>query len=246
MKKIGFTLAEVLITLGIIGVVAALTAPALVQNAGSAQTGPKLAKAVSTFELACENLLNDEGANGIHSVVSGTEVIGYSRSFVEKLQNYMKLSIIGSPQSGELNEDYVKSVSLYDGSTVSNGSWGLVFAYTLAGGTQFLTKDGFLCTLLIAPTNSQLPAHRRQYGVLCVDINGTATPNRLGKDVFFFAMYDDGSLRPAGGSNWYDDGGSLTDVYWKDGNDKCNETTVTSGFSCAGSIFENNLKVIYQ
>ena len=30
MKKSGFTLAEVLITLGIIGVVAALTAPALV------------------------------------------------------------------------------------------------------------------------------------------------------------------------------------------------------------------------
>ena len=30
MKKFGFTLAEVLVTLGIIGVVAALTAPALI------------------------------------------------------------------------------------------------------------------------------------------------------------------------------------------------------------------------
>ena len=35
MKK-GFTLAEVLITLGIIGVIAALTAPALIQNTGTA------------------------------------------------------------------------------------------------------------------------------------------------------------------------------------------------------------------
>ena len=35
--------------------------------------------------------------------------------------------------------------------------------------------------------------------------------------------------------------------YWKDGSaGKCIETTVTSGFTCAGSIFENNLKVIYQ
>lgn len=32
MKKYGFTLAEVLITLGIIGVVAALTIPTLMQN----------------------------------------------------------------------------------------------------------------------------------------------------------------------------------------------------------------------
>jgi prepilin-type N-terminal cleavage/methylation domain-containing protein len=36
-KKFGFTLAEVLITLGIIGVVAALTAPALVKNSGTAK-----------------------------------------------------------------------------------------------------------------------------------------------------------------------------------------------------------------
>lgn len=48
----GFTLAEVLITLGIIGVVAALTAPALVQNAGTAKIGPTLAKVVSTLENA--------------------------------------------------------------------------------------------------------------------------------------------------------------------------------------------------
>lgn len=32
MKRYGFTLAEVLITLGIIGVVAALTIPTLIQN----------------------------------------------------------------------------------------------------------------------------------------------------------------------------------------------------------------------
>ena len=32
MKRIGFTLAEVLITLGIIGVVAAITLPALIQK----------------------------------------------------------------------------------------------------------------------------------------------------------------------------------------------------------------------
>ena len=44
--KQGFTLAEVLITLGIIGVVAALTAPALVQNAGNAKVVPTLGNAL--------------------------------------------------------------------------------------------------------------------------------------------------------------------------------------------------------
>ena len=55
--KQGFTLAEVLITLGIIGVVAALTAPALVQNAGNAKVGPTLTKVVPTLENAHEQML---------------------------------------------------------------------------------------------------------------------------------------------------------------------------------------------
>ena len=46
MIKKGFTLTELLITLGIIGVVAALTAPALNINANNAKAGPALAKAV--------------------------------------------------------------------------------------------------------------------------------------------------------------------------------------------------------
>lgn len=37
IKKKGFTLAEVLITLGIIGVVVAMTIPTLIQNANSAK-----------------------------------------------------------------------------------------------------------------------------------------------------------------------------------------------------------------
>ena len=67
-KKLGFTLAEVLITLGIIGVVAALTAPALVQNAGTAKVGPTLAKVVSTMENANEQILHDEDTTKLSSV----------------------------------------------------------------------------------------------------------------------------------------------------------------------------------
>ena len=52
MKKYGFTLAEVLITLGILGVIAALTIPGLMLDSRRAQIGPKLAAAVSAFEQA--------------------------------------------------------------------------------------------------------------------------------------------------------------------------------------------------
>ena len=72
-KKLGFTLAEVLITLGIIGVVAALTAPALVQNAGTAKVGPTLAKVVSTMENANEQILHDEESTKLSSVAKNAD-----------------------------------------------------------------------------------------------------------------------------------------------------------------------------
>ena len=49
MRKIAFTMAEVLITLGIIGVVAAMTLPALVQNSRNRELRTSLSKANSVI-----------------------------------------------------------------------------------------------------------------------------------------------------------------------------------------------------
>ena len=65
MKNLGFTLAEVLITLGIIGVVAALTAPQLVTNSRNEATCSKLATTVSNLENAFQNAMVQEEATGL-------------------------------------------------------------------------------------------------------------------------------------------------------------------------------------
>lgn len=52
MQKYGFTLAEVLITLGIIGVVAALTLPGLVQNHAKITVEAKLKKFYTNINQA--------------------------------------------------------------------------------------------------------------------------------------------------------------------------------------------------
>ena len=51
-KRLGFTLAEVLITLGIIGVVAAMTIPTLMNQTGQAEFRTGFKKAVSTLNQA--------------------------------------------------------------------------------------------------------------------------------------------------------------------------------------------------
>ena len=58
-KKNGFTLAEALITIGIIGVIAALTLPSLTHDIQKQKIGPTLAKAVNTLENANMDLLRE-------------------------------------------------------------------------------------------------------------------------------------------------------------------------------------------
>ena len=61
IKERGFTLAEVLITLGIIGVIAALTLPMLLAETKKIETSARLKKFVSTFQQA---IMQSELVNG--------------------------------------------------------------------------------------------------------------------------------------------------------------------------------------
>ena len=65
MRKFGFTLAEILVTLGIIGVVSALILPTFTQNMSRSQIGPRLSKAVSVFEQGVQAVLDDAQADSI-------------------------------------------------------------------------------------------------------------------------------------------------------------------------------------
>ena len=159
MKKNGFTLAEILITLGIIGVVAALTTPALIQNTGSAQVGPKLAKAVATFENANQNMLTNLGVDRITSAgvselrkekalqwfnqVTGesshdTYNSGFDESaYTNALTNYMKMNYLGGRDySGYSTTSETHKVTTYDGSTYNLQA---VFAFIPSISNMFMS-----------------------------------------------------------------------------------------------------------
>ena len=64
MGRFGFTLAEVLITLGIIGVVAAMTIPNLIQHYSQEATVNKLKKTISVLNQAYRLSFDDVGEPG--------------------------------------------------------------------------------------------------------------------------------------------------------------------------------------
>ena len=88
MKKFGFTLAEVLITLGIIGVVAAVTMPTLVASTKYKQIGVKLSKFASTTEnssrgyVAANTEFGEESALALQSLINySSEVFRFKKLF---------------------------------------------------------------------------------------------------------------------------------------------------------------------
>ena len=125
--KAAFTLAEVLITLGIIGVVAAMTLPTLVANYKKQVYVTQLKKSVSTWEQGFQKMLADDGVDSLQDTevfkkVSGTvcdlnTTPTTCQAFYDALRKYIK--VINIPTAGQENYKftYIKkgSTSVYPG-----------------------------------------------------------------------------------------------------------------------------------
>ena len=229
--KSGFTLAEVLITLGIIGVVAALTAPALIQNAGNAKIGPTLQKVKSTIENANEMMLLDNTASNLYAVASNVP------AYMELLSGY----ISGS--------SYNTTVIHYSSFNPTLTYYGNTTNYKITHFYPFYFSDSITVLFKVNSGGwSEKGSFQGAYIQAVVDINGTDTsPNKLGKDIFEFYMDYNGVLVPhkCKTEKWLQDS---DEHYWDTAGSEaqCNEDGVDTGYGCAGSIFDNNLKVIYQ
>ena len=88
MKKLGFSLAEVLFTLGIIGVVAAVTLPTLINNYREKETVTRLKKVYSTIQTAYNYTMMEEGPTKFWGALRGVET-GGELVLLDKFSKYM-------------------------------------------------------------------------------------------------------------------------------------------------------------
>lgn len=150
----GFTLAEVLITLGIIGVVAAMTLPALVNQTQGKELETGLQKAYSVIQAALNQMAYDEGQT--------INITNYpTHTFMPIFKKYFKITkdcgtvgceTLGTSDDGKVdyssknyktyNNKKLQNAFFDDGQAIAsdgmlilieNNSWGLVreFSYQL-------------------------------------------------------------------------------------------------------------------
>ena len=195
-RKCAFTLAEVLITLGIIGVVAAMTLPTLVQNYQGAVLQTQLKKAYSILTQALQKMQYDEAMipnSANYGNQHGTNETG-GGLFMEKFRPYF-LSF-GNCRTRNclkptMQDENGNNIMYSDRYKNYNDTSNLPTNYFDDG--QMITADTMM--IFIENYTSKI--------FITVDVNGiNKRPNRWGQDLFTFQIDEaTGKLLPMGNPN---------------------------------------------
>ena len=178
-----FTLAEVLITIGIIGVVAAMTMPSLITNYQKKQTVAQLKKVYTTISQA---YIMSENANGpsedwidSSQIINTESVKKYVQTYwlpyfksVQECSKYGDCSYDTKAKAPSGNEDQTLDI------TGNN-------RYTI------ILTDGTM--IAFVPFSWDADEEKQYWGgnqKFYIDLNGTKKPNVIGRDVFLFQISD--------------------------------------------------------
>ncbi len=194
----GFTLAEVLVTLGIIGVVSAMTVPTLMQNHQRKTYVTQLHKVYNEFQQASRRQITSR--NALNLIESGVRSDADMGNFL-KSQFKVIQDCTGSP-----SDCFADSYKNMNGAAVTAYSDAAAPCFVLASGAAICTKYN-VSKLLFETGNSSIvnpsrPSTNPNYiqglvGDLIVDINAKKGPNVVGRDIFVAGIYTDGSIKTA-------------------------------------------------
>ena len=179
MKK-GFTLAEVLITLGIIGIVAALTLPNMMKNHQKRVMVAQLQRTVNAISNAMPSYMDDVHATRLFD----TDAFNYNRNpndltplvnFVR--DNFKTSKICTSETTGGLEACYGNEYRRMSG-TILNGFSGEVCTILKIGSTICFNRQW----------------DKNDFPYVYIDVNGPQGPNVWGRDAYQMEFNNSGEL----------------------------------------------------
>ena len=243
LKRIGFSLHELLIVITVLGIVAALTMPTLNANIQSRKWGA----ASSDFER--------EFAESLRIMNLRKSLAGHAttRDFVNRLNSYIKISkVCGQDKlaecfpeeifwgGGDTAPVAVNIASIENSGDLNLGGWDSeMMGLQFASGVSALITYNPDCKLSPLSNDVNFAECTR----LLYDVNGFSYPNRKNQDVRSLLIFGSNALADAGSG---DDGGSSTGSSGNGGNTNTS-TSGSSGlcdFSVAGGCYSTPLGIM--
>ena len=236
-----FTLAEVLITLGVIGIVAALTLPSVISNTQNNAKAQRIKKVYSVIQQATNKSIFDNG-----DVTDWYNEAAYSSGFSASLEifervvkpyyNIAQLCVSGSNNASGFRVCGYKDEYIY---TLN----GIIVMEVSRLKIPIVLSDGSV--LIFRPVKSNLSKDESKpvwgyYWTVYYDDNGPKPPNKLGKDVFVFDISP--FLNKVVPNGLYS---SISDSVLKSYSNIKNECLNSLGMSCAALIMLDDWKIKY-
>ena len=208
LTKFAFTLAETLVVMGIIGVVAALTIPNLNQSTGDREKVAKLKKVYSNLEDAFGRATAVYGPVDEWFINDNNNEVTMSERFANRVTEFMKVSKnCASDENGCMATGPYKDL---DGSAtglnfVEHAYFQTFPKYLFADGTAiaFTIVTGS-CNEDYSSSDTTNNPLRDGCGGFYVDIDGAKGANTIGKDLFLFFITKTG-VYPTGSKLSSDD-----------------------------------------
>lgn len=174
----GFTLSEVLITLGIIGIVAALTMPSLIANYQKKVISSQMKKFVSTFSQAYNLAIVNYGEPQGWDICSIQTNNANCTKYDGGASQYILSSVKKFDISNNIPESYKEQLQENLKNTIGGGwpNWSNIKVWALNDGSIIYNMEDWVMN------NGNIAT------TFMVDVNGLKKPNRLGKDIFRFAQ----------------------------------------------------------
>lgn len=210
--KFGFTLAEVLITLGIIGVVAALTLPTVIANYQEKVLVSKIKKAYSSIQNAIILAQQDSGNIGDNEFLFNS-----SDGFLKVTENFAKY-FNGAKvcKKSQDCKDKIYQIKWADSPSYNSSGNATEFGNMAP---MIILNDGCIVRVSELTPNcdnvrtettynkkgeaSTRENHVKYCAIVYFDVNGALPPNQFGQDNFSFTVFKD-KIAPG---NWSKTGG---------------------------------------
>ena len=187
IRRAAFTLAEVLITLGIIGVVAAMTIPVLIANKRAKELETGLKKSASVIQQAILMANQENGVDITPANCPATSLKNTLKPYFNVLKDCGMGVEFGScvaNTSYDTNKDAKNIYKNYSKTQNVN--------YTYLDDGQLLLMDGSLILI-------ENPDPKYGHLYISVDVNGyNKAPNAWGHDLFTFELTSSGKFLPMG------------------------------------------------
>ena len=252
-KRVAFTLAEVLITLGIIGVVAAMTLPTLISNYQKRVYVTQLKKSVSVLSNGFKLMMAHDGVtelkdthafSGMGANICGSRLGDENNILTNNCSSIREglASVFSGIQLAPCDETAMKYL---------NGN-------PLSSNTGLSRKSTLTCAKF--PDGSEIYGYKFNkssdgfMGQVRLDINGPKNPNTIGRDIFLLYISNNGIMIPYGSQQASDytiandpqvaANSDITSMYWRTtqfADRKCaTDDSSARGQMCAARVLEED------